>query len=608
MQASAATTICAGCGDEFVPKVPDQVRCDNCAGLATPDALPNAMEGSVVGGHKLMHTLGGGRFSTSWLAESPDGGGVVLKLLRAYAPDPSTVQRFLDEARRVAKAGTVDHPGVARVLDAGVQLSGALFLVYESGGESTLADELRGRGRLPASRALELCAQICEAAHALHHADVRHLNLKPANVGLAREEDGRETAVLLDGFTAHLLQHAGLRETGMLPISTVAYLSPEESAGREGDPRSDLFAVGVLLYQLISGRLPFIGSTAEELLEAHRSQRALKLRDAGRRVVPELERVIAQLLAKEPGGRFDDGLAAAAALRQQIPVADQVPPASEEEELDDPNPVISGPSLEDELVELGEEPEVASPKAAAPRVEIDPELEQALLGNVPHEHPKVPRTPAAGPSPGTAAGPAWLRDRRLWAAGAAVAALGVIALAWPRSPKRTAAKAPARTSAAPSPAPVAKARPAPPSAPAQPSPVTIVAAPEPAKATAKATARASAKTEARPKANAKTPPKAAPGAPAADDTPPPIAAALGRVQRDLDAGRAAPAAQTLTALLSRSDLNKSAQGRATRLMAEAEAKKGDKKAAVDWYRKYLRLAGDASERARVVKEIQALSR
>src|SRR5690348_5215213 len=106
----------------------------------------------------------------------------------------------------------MEHPSVAPLLTGGVQLASALFLVYRSSGETTLADELRSRGRIVASRALELGAQLAEAFGALHSAGVLHLDLKPANVALTRDGHGEEHAVLLDAATAHLLARADVVE------------------------------------------------------------------------------------------------------------------------------------------------------------------------------------------------------------------------------------------------------------------------------------------------------------------------------------------------------------------------------------------------------------
>src|ERR1700679_234674 len=134
--------VCQSCGSEFEPSHPDQNLCEPCSALVHPPSAEAPLR--KIGSYTLAHELGGGRYATTWLAEASTGGGVILKLLRAYAPDTETTQRFLDEARVVGANLKLDHPTLSRVLDAGVHLGGSLFLVYESGGEQTLADELRG--------------------------------------------------------------------------------------------------------------------------------------------------------------------------------------------------------------------------------------------------------------------------------------------------------------------------------------------------------------------------------------------------------------------------------------------------------------------------------
>jgi len=340
---------CAHCGGPFTPSLGDQFLCDACQGLVPPEPRSHLRE-SDVAGCKLVHQLGAGRFSTSWLADAPDGSPAVVKLLHAYAPDPQTVQRFLLEAQRVAQLPAMEHPSVAPLFTGGVQLASALFLVYRSGGDSTLADELRSRGRIVASRALELGAQLAEAFAALHAGEVLHLDLKPANVALTRAADGAERAVLLDAATAHLLSRADVQEEDSLPLSSAAYLSPEEAGGEVPGPSSDLYSLGVLLFQCISGRLPVLGSTAEEMIAAHLEQAPLSLRDVGRRAHPQLEAALARCLAKDPEERFGSGEEMAAALRELIPVADRAaagaePPAP----VPDPIPVLAVPTAVREI-------------------------------------------------------------------------------------------------------------------------------------------------------------------------------------------------------------------------------------------------------------------
>jgi hypothetical protein len=317
----------------------------------------SAPQHGEVAGFRLVRELGAGRFSRSWLAEDAESRPFVLKLLRRYPSDPEAVQRFLEEAERLVAAPELDHPNVARLAAAGVHPVQALFVVYDSGGEATLADELRQRGRIAPARALELCAQVCEGLAAAHRAGVLHRDLKPANVGLTRLADGTEQAVVLDVATSHLLAGIGLRDEGVLPLSSAASLSPEEAAGRPPDPRSDLYAAGVLLFQLISGRLPVMGATAGELLRAHRGQRPLRLRDAGRKVADDLETLVSRLLAKDPAHRPSTGDEVALMMRVLAPVAECAPEDDAADVADD--------SLSIDLPEP-DAPEMVAPAVAPP--------------------------------------------------------------------------------------------------------------------------------------------------------------------------------------------------------------------------------------------------
>jgi serine/threonine-protein kinase len=511
---------CAHCGGPFTPSAGDLSLCDACQGLVPPEPRSHLRE-SDVAGCKLVHQLGAGRFSTSWLAEASDGAPVVVKLLHAYAPDPAAVQRFLGEVQRVAQLPAMEHPAIAPLLTGGVQLATALFLVYRSGGDASLADELRSRGRIVASRALELGAQLAEAFGALHAAGMLHLDLKPANVAVIRDDDGSERAVLLDAATAHLLARADLPDDVTLPLSTAAYLSPEEAGGGVAGPRSDLYSLGVLLFQCISGRLPVLGSTAEEMIAAHVEQPPLSLRDVGRKAHPQLEAALARALAKDPERRFASGEEMAAALRALVPVADRATGGAEPPvPVPDPIPVLALP---------------AAGKDSAP--------ERAFRAAV------DVRSHGSG---------------RRWAALAA-AAVAAAALAG-------GAAALLRRGARSEAAPLAAATQVGPEL-AGPRPV------EPA------------------------PPEAADP----DEAPTPARAALRRAQLQVTAGDARGAEKTLAPVLSQPGLPRRDLSHAMRLMGSAEARRGNRRTAVEWYRKSLHLTDDAAERERVVRIIQHLA-
>ncbi|HEY2028254.1 MAG TPA: serine/threonine-protein kinase [Myxococcales bacterium] len=315
---------CASCG---APLLSGHTVCDACHGRAAPEprggrAAPEPPVAPGIAGFKVAHELGTGRFSQTWMVRDEGKGPLVLKLLRRYAPDAATVARFIDEADRFG-AALPGHPSLSRPLAAGVHLVSAFFLVYEDGGETTLADELRLRGRIAPVRALDLCAQVCDGLAVLHLQGVSHLGLKPGNVGLTRGPRGEERAVVLDGYTRHLLDHAGLRsDEGPLPLSSAAYAAPDSLP----DARSDLYSVGALLFHLLSGRLPVVGTTAEELTAAHRRHPALRLEDVGHPAPLELEQLLASLLAKDPAHRPPDALQLAASLRALLPLAGAEPP------------------------------------------------------------------------------------------------------------------------------------------------------------------------------------------------------------------------------------------------------------------------------------------
>jgi serine/threonine-protein kinase len=543
-----APVTCASCGGLFTPQVASQTLCDKCQGLAHPEPPPSPLQQVEVAGYKLKHELGQGRFSTSWLAEDPQGRAAVLKLLRRYAPDPNSVQRFLAEAQRLALAPELDHPNIARLSTAGVHLVSALVLIYQSGGELTLADELRARGRVMAPRALEFCAQICEGLASMHRGGIFHLDLKPANVGLTRLKDGTEQAVLLDAGTAHLLGKVGLRYAGALPLSSAAYMSPEEAAGKPVDGRSDLYSVGVLLFQLLSGRLPFMGGTSDELLAAHREHPPLRLRDVGRRVNDDLEELLAQLLAKDPAQRLWSGDELALMLRALAPIADTALMEDGPESSDDPVPVVAPQRPE---------PEVASTPLLEP---LDPDLERAMMGHV------------AAPAPSRAPGipnwapfvlPAWWPRAATAAAIALALLLGGIAIVRSKNnPRRPLAGPGAAGTAKPEPEPELK--------------------PEPGRGSGPGPKLAQAFPPSRYKSN------------------------FDRAQKAIWTGKPSVAQPILRDLLRKSRLPRPDKARASKMMGDIEAKKGNKSAAVDWYRKSLRLQDDSAERERVVKLMQAL--
>jgi hypothetical protein len=243
--------------------------------------------------YRLDHLIASGGMGEVWRAvdvvlERP----VAVKLLHAeYARDAETVARFRAEARHAAK---LSHPSIAQVYDFGEARQGrAAFLVMELVDGPPLT-QLLARGPLAAARALDLVAQVAGGLAAAHAAGVVHRDIKPGN--LLADRSG--TVKITDFGIAYALGSAPLTRTGTL-IGTPAYLAPERVNGQAAGPQSDLYSLGIVAYECLTGSLPFAG-TAMEIALAHQHQTLPPLPAAVPRQAAEL---VAQLTARDPARR-----------------------------------------------------------------------------------------------------------------------------------------------------------------------------------------------------------------------------------------------------------------------------------------------------------------
>jgi non-specific serine/threonine protein kinase len=229
---------------------------------------------------------------------------VAVKLIRAdQVSDPAAFERFLREARMVAR---LRHPNVVTVYDYGVAAGVGAYIVMEYLRGHSLRAELRELKRLDAGRALEIIAQVCGAIVAAHAAGVLHRDIKPDNIFL---EDGpRGPAVkVLDFGLAKLAEGAGsvgeaVTKRGAV-LGTPAYMAPEQCLGREADARTDVYALGCLLYEMLTGRAPFAAPTTAALLYMQVHERPERPGELVPEIDPALEEVILRALAKEPEER-----------------------------------------------------------------------------------------------------------------------------------------------------------------------------------------------------------------------------------------------------------------------------------------------------------------
>jgi hypothetical protein len=236
---------------------------------------------------------------------------VALKFVApAIESHPAARERLLAEARN---ARSVAHPNVCRVYDVG-EHDGRSFLTMEYIDGEDLASLLRQIGRLPAAKALEVARQLCHGLSAAHGRGLLHRDLKPANVMI----DGRGLAKITD-FGLALEKGSGLLSADA--AGTVAYLAPERFAGRPATVQSDLYALGLVMYEMWTGRPPFEALTFSEWRTAHEEVSPVSPSELVNEIDPAVERAILRCLEKDPSRRPASASAVATALPGYDPLA-----------------------------------------------------------------------------------------------------------------------------------------------------------------------------------------------------------------------------------------------------------------------------------------------
>lgn len=266
------------------------------------------LDGSRIEKYLVHSLLGRGGMGEVYLAEDTDlGRNVALKVLpKEFINDEQRLQRFKQEARA---ASALKHPNIITIYSVG-QEGGVYFIAAEYVQGLTLRQRLAVSGRLELREALNVGMQIASALEAAHHAGIVHRDIKPENIMF--EPDG--TAKLLDFGIAKLTEDATedrvsadvrplKTEQGVI-LGTPAYMSPEQARHQPVDQRSDLFSLGVVLYEMITGEVPFAGSTPYDQQAAMLTTEPTPVELRLDRVAPGLQWVISKALTKEPGRRY----------------------------------------------------------------------------------------------------------------------------------------------------------------------------------------------------------------------------------------------------------------------------------------------------------------
>ncbi|HEV8240470.1 MAG TPA: protein kinase [Thermoanaerobaculia bacterium] len=338
------------------------------------------MDHELVSHFRLHEKIGSGGMGTVYRAvDTRLGREVALKFLaESMSDEPNARERFLREAHAAA---ALDHPHVCTIYEVGEAEDGRVFMAMAYYQGATLARKL-GLGCLPVRDTLDIARQLISGLQKAHSHGVVHRDLKPANVFITQEG----VVKLLDFGLARTVGDASLTRSGSV-VGTARYMAPEQIVTGETDHRADLWSAGVVLFEMLAGRLPFEGKSDAQLTYSIVHRDPLDLRELRPGLPERLYAVVARCLDKDPDKRFGT---AAALLR----------------ELD----LVAG-SLGDPAVAAAADLTCAEPRALTPIVPMSERLTSAS------------RTPTAAP----AARPA---NRRRFVAAAVVVALAASAAAW----------------------------------------------------------------------------------------------------------------------------------------------------------------------------------
>jgi serine/threonine protein kinase len=280
--------------------------------------------GQRIGSYEVRALLGRGGMGAVFLGEhTVIGRKAAIKVLKPeFAANPILVRRFLNEARAT---NAIRHPGIVDVIDVGTLPGDVPYLVMEYLQGESLAQRLTQLGRFPVSQAVAVICQTASAVGAAHEQGIIHRDLKPENLFLIPDplQAGRERVKVLDFGIAKL--RAGLSpntvdtRTGYL-LGTPSYMSPEQCRGihDEIDHRSDIYSLGILLYEMLCGVTPFVSSGFGDVLLMHMTEAPLPPSARNTLVPPAVEQVILRALAKKPEDRFQTMRDMRAALGEDL--------------------------------------------------------------------------------------------------------------------------------------------------------------------------------------------------------------------------------------------------------------------------------------------------
>lgn len=331
------------------------------------------MIGRLIGGRYLLQApLGEGGMATLWRAlDQQLGREVAVKLLRPqYSADPGFAARFRQEARAAA---SLSHPNIVSVYDYGTDPDGETqFIVMHLVEGRDLSAILHERGRLEADDAVRVAISVASALEAAHRRGIVHRDVKPGNILITDEGEVEVT----DFGIARAVSEASMTVTGTT-LGSVHYFSPEQARGDEVTGASDVYALGIVLYEMLTGRRPFEGDSAAGVALKRLTDDPPRPTIDGRPLPSGLEAILRRALERDPARRFPDAGSFAEALRAWRRQPDEVPVAAVAG-LPVPEPASTPPAGEPTMYVP---PPVARPSDRVPYVRRPPQARPADEGS-----------------------------------------------------------------------------------------------------------------------------------------------------------------------------------------------------------------------------------
>jgi serine/threonine-protein kinase len=301
--AMGATMVAGSAGDLVTPKPQEVAR-------AVTPAPVDALEGTLLlDRYRILERLGAGGMGVVYLAEHVTiRKRCAIKVLSdEFANKPDIVDRFLQEARA---ASMIAHENVVEITDFGQTPSGSVFFVMEMLHGEDLSATIQREGALPWERVRPMMMQICRALQAAHDSGIIHRDMKPENCFRVERSGTKDFIKVLDfgiaKVTSDETEGKGLTKTGMI-FGTPEYMSPEQAQGQRVDHRADIYAVGVILYELLTGQTPFTADTFMGVLSKHMFEvppSPSAVAPEGVKIPRPVEAVILKALQKDPNHRF----------------------------------------------------------------------------------------------------------------------------------------------------------------------------------------------------------------------------------------------------------------------------------------------------------------